>query len=131
MCPACDMRRGARSADAASEPGGRVIRITDTVLAEGGSDTIRLGKMHSGEMLRLPCRLENGSREVVVIISCDRSCGCTDLEYEHRPLRPGEVQRASITFDSRGEWGWQLKTLDIRFSGHPHPLRLWIEAEVE
>lgn len=30
-----------------------------------------------------------------------------------------------------GEWGWQLKTLDITFAGGRKPLRLFIEAEVE
>ena len=41
------------------------------------------------------------------------------------------AQQVTLTFDARGEWGWQLKTLDVSFAGARSPLRLFIEAEVE
>jgi len=37
----------------------------------------------------------------------------------------------TLTFDSRGEWGWQLKTLDISLAGAQQPLRLLVEAEIK
>ncbi|MFQ8594944.1 MAG: DUF1573 domain-containing protein [Alistipes onderdonkii] len=61
----------------------------------------------------------------------DRSCGCTTLGYDTQPITPGDAQQVSLTFDAGGEWGWQLKTLDITFAGGRKPLRLFIEAEVE
>ena len=42
-----------------------------------------------------------------------------------------DAQQVTLTFDARGEWGWQLKTLDVSFAGARSPLRLFIEAEVE
>ena len=75
--------------------------------------------------------IENRASKPVAITRYDRSCGCTTLGYDAQPITPGDAQQVSLTFDARGEWGWQLKTLDIAFAGGRKPLRLFIEAEVE
>ena len=75
--------------------------------------------------------IENRASKPVAITRYDRNCGCTTLGYDAQPITPGDAQQVSLTFDARGEWGWQLKTLDIAFAGGRKPLRLFIEAEVE
>ena len=102
---------------------GRIIAVTDTILDTGGTDTVRFGRMHSGEVAVLRLWIENRASKPVAITRYDRNCGCTTLGYD--------AQQVSLTFDARGEWGWQLKTLDIAFAGGRKPLRLFIEAEVE
>ena len=67
----------------------------------------------------------------VAVASYRRSCGCTTLEFDSQPIAPGDAQQVTLTFDSRGEWGWQLKTLDIALAGGAKPLRLLVEADVE
>ena len=97
---------------------GRIIAVTDTILDTGGTDTVRFGRMHSGEVAVLRLWIENRASKPVAITRYDRSCGCTTLGYDTQPITPGE-------------WGWQLKTLDITFAGGRKPLRLFIEAEGE
>ena len=80
-------------------------------------------------MLRL--WLANDASRPVAVASYRRSCGCTTLEYDNQPINAGDAQQVTLTFDARGEWGWQLKTLDVSFAGARSPLRLFIEAEVE
>lgn len=116
---------------APGERKGRIIALTDPIPDTGGTDTVRFGRMHSGEIAVLRLWLENRTAKPVVIASYDRSCGCTSLEFDAQPITPGGAQQVAVTFDSRGERGWQLKTLDIRFAGSAGPLRLYIEAEVE
>lgn len=87
--------------------------------------------MHSGEVAVLRLWIENRASKPVAITRYDRSCGCTTLGYDAQPITPGDAQQVSLTFDAWGEWGWQLKTLDIAFAGGRKPLRLFIEAEVE
>lgn len=87
--------------------------------------------MHSGEVAVLRLWIENRASKPVAITRYDRSCGCTTLGYDTQPITPGDAQQVSLTFDAGGEWGWQLKTLDIAFAGGRKPLRLFIEAEVE
>jgi len=110
---------------------GRIITVTDTILDTGGTDTVRFGRMHSGEVAVLRFWIENGTARPIAIAKYGRSCGCTTLGYDAQPITPGDAQQVSLTFDARGERGWQFKTLDIAFSGGRKPLRLLIEAEVE
>lgn len=110
---------------------GRIINLTDSIFNTGGTDTIRFGRLHSGEIAVLQLSLTNQTAQPIALADYERSCGCTILEFDSQPILPQEAQQVTLTFDSRGSWGWQLKTLDIRFAGKSHPLRLFVEAEVE
>lgn len=114
-----------------TERKGRIIPLTDSILNAGGTDTVRFGRLRSGEIAVLRLWLANDANRAVAVTSYRRSCGCTTLEYDSQPIAPGDAQQVSLTFDSRGEWGWQLKTLDITLAGAPKPLRLLIEADIE
>ncbi len=115
----------------ATERKGRIITLTDSILTTGGTDTVRFGRLGSGEIAQLRLWLANDASRPVAVTSYRRSCGCTTLEFDSQPVAPGDAQQVTLTFDSRGEWGWQLKTLDISLAGASHPLRLFIEADVE
>lgn len=110
---------------------GHILTLTDSLLNSGGSDTLRLGNLRSGEQVVLPFWIINRTSHPVVLEGYDRTCGCTALEFEPSPVKTGESRQISLTFDSRGEWGWQLKTLDLSFTGSRRPLRLFVEAEVK
>lgn len=75
--------------------------------------------------------LANRTEHPIVLSDYRRSCGCTTLEFDTQPIRTDEAQSVSLTFDSRGEWGWQLKTIDLLFVGTNRPFRLFVEAEIE
>lgn len=110
---------------------GQTILLTDSLLDAGGCDTVRFGHLHSGEIAAVRLWLQNDTQKPLVITAYDRSCGCTALEYDRAPIAPGQSSRLDLTFDSRGEYGWQLRTLGIRFGGVSRPLRLVVEADVE
>ena len=115
----------------AVERKGRIISLTDSILTTGGTDTVRFGRLGSGEIAVLRLWLANDANRPVAVASYRRSCGCTTLEFDSQPIAPGDAQQVTLTFDSRGEWGWQLKTLDIALAGGAKPLRLLVEADVE
>lgn len=119
------------SQPATRERKGRIITLTDETLAAGGTDTVRFGRMHSGEIAVLRLWLANEASKPVAVVSYDRSCGCTTLEFDTQPITPGDARQVTLSFDSRGEKGWQLRTLDIRLAGAALPLRLFVEADVE
>lgn len=111
--------------------GGEIIPVTDTILRTGGSDTIRFGRLREGEVAAKRIVLDNRSTRSFVLTSYRVSCQCTELLYENQPVAPGQGLRASVTFDTRGERGWQMKLMKIYFSDSGEPLRLFIEADVE
>ena len=113
----------------AVERKGRIISLTDSILTTGGTDTVRFGRLGSGEIAVLRLWLANDASRPVA--SYQRNCGCTTLEFDSQPIAPGDARQVELTFDSRGERGWQLKVLDITLAGAQHPLRLLVEADVE
>ena len=114
-----------------TERKGRIIALTDSILTAGGTDTVRFGRLGSGEIAQLQIWLANDASRPVAVASYRRSCGCTSLEFDPQPIAPGDARQVTLTFDSRGEWGWQLKTLDISLAGAQQPLRLLVEADIK
>lgn len=114
-----------------TERKGRIIALTDSILTAGGTDTVRFGRLGSGEIAQLRIWLANDASRPVAVASYRRSCGCTSLEFDPQPIAPGDARQVTLTFDSRGEWGWQLKTLDISLAGAQQPLRLLVEADIK
>lgn len=110
---------------------GQKICLKDTMLTLGGSDTVRFGRMHEGEIAEKPLQLVNESSKPMVIRQVERTCGCTTLEFENEPLMPGESRQMTLRFDARGEWGWQLKLLRLYLNESEEPLRLFVEADIE
>lgn len=110
---------------------GLIIHITDRTIESGGSDTVRFGRLHSGEIAVMSIWLANETRHPIVLSDYRRSCGCTALEFTAQPIGPDHARQFPLTFDSRGEWGWQLKTIDLLFAGSKCRFRLFVEAELE
>lgn len=110
---------------------GQIVLLTDATDDTKRQDTVRFGRLHAGETALRRLWIANGCSRPIVLTDCIRSCGCTTLEFDRQPIAPGEAQQATLYFDSRGEQGWQLKTLDLQAAGCSAGLRLWIEAEVE
>lgn len=123
--PACGHRKPT------TERKGPILILSDATLNAGGTDTVRFGRLHSGEIAVQRLWIENRAARPTAIVSYDTSCGCTSLEFDAQPIRSGEAQQVTLTFDSRGEAGWQLKRLDISLAGAPHPLRLFVEAQID
>ena len=114
-----------------TERKGPIITLTDSTLGTGGSDTVRFDRLRSGEIGMQRLWIANESSRSVAVVSYERSCGCTTLEFDNQPIAPGEARQATLSFDSRGQRGWQLKSVDITLAGAQRPLRLIVEADVE
>lgn len=119
------------SRPAAVEHRGRVVALTDSLLRCGGRDTVRLGRLRSGEIAVSRLWIANRASQPIAVVSFDRSCGCVDFSFDAAPLLPGETREFSLSFDSRGLRGWQFKALDLFFAGASRPLRFFVDAEVE
>ena len=86
-----------------TERKGRIITLTDKILDTGGTDTVRFGRLHSGEIAQLRLWLANETSGPVVIAKYGRSCGCTTLEYDNQPINAGDAQRyVAVHFDQQG-----------------------------
>ncbi|MDD3108451.1 MAG: DUF1573 domain-containing protein [Alistipes sp.] len=105
----------------------RVLSLGQTSV----SDTIDLGRLHAGEVVRMTVNLRNDASRPVLILAATTSCGCTSVEYERHPIAPSHTGSISFTFDSKGFYGYQLKQIRLRTSLGTAPYTLWLTAEVE
>ena len=110
---------------------GPVIAVSAESLHTYMSDTLRFGRLHSGETARLEAGFCNRGGEPLVVVRSESSCGCTSLEYDAQPIMPGDTLRVAVRFDTSGQRGWLFKVLRVYFSGGERPLRLYVEADVQ
>ena len=113
------------------EPIGKVVVITDSLLLHGGSDTLRLGTLHSGEQARVVLNLCNQTPRPMVLLGEELTCGCIRLGYENKPVATSEFMPLTVDFDSRGLYGWQLKLFSLHLHGAKAPLKIYVEAALE
>jgi hypothetical protein len=104
-----------------------VINVTDTL----ASDTLRLGRMHSGEVVAMGIGVYNNTHTPIVITRTETTCGCTDVDYPSQPIPVGDTARVEVRFDSQGFYGWQFKRVRLYTSADVSPLTIYVEAEVE
>lgn len=114
-----------------SEPLGKVVVITDSLLLHGGADTLRLGVLRSGEQARTRLNLRNETSQPMLLLGEELTCGCIALDYERKPVAKSEHLPLQVDFDSRGLYGWQLKLFYLHLHGAAHPLKIYVEAELE
>ncbi len=104
-----------------------VINVTDTL----AGDTLRLGRMHSGEVVAMGIGVHNNTDKPIVITHTETTCGCTDIDYPSQPIGVGDTARIEVRFDSQGFFGWQFKRVRLYTSADVSPLTIYVEAEVE
>lgn len=109
---------------------GQTLEIGEADLVEGGTDTVQFGRLNSGELAVKHLRLRNTSSKTLVITRHEVSCQCVQPEFERKPIKPGEEIPLDLRFDSRGEYGWQMKLLKLYNSESSLPLRIYVEADV-
>lgn len=109
----------------------RTIKVDNSSSERGVSDTITLGRMHSGEIIAKTLRIENHSDEPILLTHHQVSCGCLKVRYDRKPIAAGESSDITVEFDSRTMYGLQLKNLILYLAEKERPIKIFVEAEVE
>lgn len=130
LCSSC---KGAKvqQAEASAVVDLRTVRIDQTLSERAISDTIRLGRLRSGEIIAKTIRIENHSDSPLVLTHHQVGCGCLSAKYDRKPIVPRGSADVVMEFDSRTMYGLQLKTLNLFFAEKDQPLKIFVEAEVE
>jgi hypothetical protein len=113
------------------EYGGQMVEYTDSLLSVGVTDTIRFGRMRSGEIAVKSLAIKNSTSKPMVILRHETTCHCATITYTKQPLMPNQESEIRFEFDSRGTSGWQMKLANFHIAGAERPLRIFIEAEIE
>lgn len=94
------------------------------------ADTMHLGLLREGEIISGSFTLSNKGSEPYVIGDVTTTCGCTDVEYDRKPIVAGESSVVKFTFNSSGKFGAQIQYFSLIFAGGER-LRVFFDADVE
>lgn len=88
------------------------------------------GKILQGEVVSYTFHFINAGNAPLVITGIDKSCGCTAGDYPRDPIAPGQRGDIKITYDSKGHFGFQSRTVTVISNCIPSQTSLRLKAEV-
>ncbi len=90
------------------------------------------GTLKAGEIVSFSFVFMNNGKIPVKIKKVDTSCGCIKTNYDKGEIGRGEKSAIEVIFNTSGEWGNQLKMIQVETSsGEKKELRIsaYIENE--
>lgn len=88
------------------------------------------GRVMQGEKVSFSFKFKNTGKAPLLISSVSSSCGCTVPEYPKDPVKPGEENYITVSFNSEGKRGFQNKSVTLVSNAQPGTKVLRIKAEV-
>ncbi len=130
--PFCGQR--AASSDEAVERGAVNTELGD--LGEGAIlkfDTLHhaFGELKSGEEVACRFGFTNTGTAPLLIRDVKAGCGCTNVQYPQKPVKPGESGSVEITFNTRGKNGHQHQNAVVLSNAEEPSIVLSITAQVQ
>lgn len=102
----------------------------DLPMAEGFVlDSIDFGVLNSGEIVRGNFTLNNKSEKALVILTVDKACGCTEVEWDKKPIAVGQSSDIQFEFNTAGLYGAQIKYFTVMLSDDSK-VRVYFTADV-
>lgn len=94
--------------------------------------THNFGKFPESQKQHAVFTFKNNGNQPLVINQVIASCGCTNVQYDKKPLAPGESGKISVTYDGKDKFpGFVKKTITVRSNAKTELVRLYIEGEME
>jgi hypothetical protein len=102
------------------------------------SGIVFIGEMHNfgtlkaGEIVSFSFVFMNSGTIPLAIKKIDTSCGCIRVKFDNKSIKQGEKSAIEVIFNTSGEWGNQLKMINVETStGERKELRIsaFIENE--
>ena len=133
LCTACGggTPKADKNATMSAVVNTQTVAITADDIEQGISDTLRFGEMRSGEIIAKTLRVENRCNHPIVLLRHTTTCGCIKINYDRKPIAPGQSGEIHFEFDSRTLYGWQMKLMEFYFAEKGNPMKIYAEAEVE
>jgi hypothetical protein len=88
------------------------------------------GILKAGEKASFSFVFTNSGDQPIHIKNAKPDCGCLSVRFDNKTVKPGEKGMVEVIFDSAGEFGKQLKNIEIEWNSKELK-HLIIFAEVE
>ena len=91
---------------------------------------VKFPKTHEGEVLRHTFVVENTGDAPLIISKYEVACPCTKLTYPDHPINPGDKAELELTFDTKGKYYFQDRTILVHTNTKSgiHKLRMKVNV---
>lgn len=90
-----------------------VTTPASTAVIKFESDVFDFGKINPGDKVTHQYKFTNNGDSPLIISDSYASCGCTQPEWPHAPVKPGDSGIIKVTFNSAGKSGLQDKQITV------------------
>lgn len=88
------------------------------------------GTIHAGTTISHKFKFFNRGRVPLLIKNVTATCGCTIVDYPHKPVYPNEFSYISADFNSVGKTGLQNKVITVTTNADEPFVLLQLEGKV-
>ena len=89
-----------------------------------------LGQVREGYKAVAKFVITNTGNDNLLIQNVNVSCGCTQPQFDARPIRPGRRSEIEVTFDTRGRPGMRRNSVVVTTNTEPSSTVLTFICEV-
>lgn len=93
------------------------------------SETIDVGEIPQGIPKPIEFEFKNTSKEPVVVVSAQGSCGCTSTDFPKTPVLPGATTKITATFNAANKGNF-TKTVTVKIASEEAPVILTFKGVV-
>jgi len=90
----------------------------------------QFGDVKEGEVVGCYFFFKNEGDFPCIISNVDAGCGCTEVNYPHKPVMPGEKGEVEIKYNSTGFHGLQYKVVKLELNTKEKRTELVFSANV-
>jgi hypothetical protein len=89
------------------------------------------GELKSGEEVACRFAFTNTGTAPLLIRDVKAGCGCTNVQFPQKPLKPGESGSVELTFNTSGKRGHQQQNVVVLSNAQEPSILLSITAQVQ
>jgi Protein of unknown function (DUF1573). len=95
------------------------------------TDTLKkFGNIKEGQVVTHQFEFTNTGNIDLLILDARASCGCTVPSFPKEPIKPGAKDYITISFDTKGKFGINEKSVIITTNGTPANVECYLQANV-
>lgn len=92
--------------------------------------TWKFPKTHEGEILTHYYTFTNTGNAPLVINNYEVECHCTEVDFPDYPIAPGATDSVKMTFDTKGKYYNQERTIKLHSNAKKAETVLWFKGYV-
>lgn len=88
------------------------------------------GFVKQGKIVKIEYYFKNTGKVPLIISNIEVTCGCTIAEFPHHPIKHGESGMILITFNTKGKYDRQDRTVEVISNASNSPTKLRFKGVV-